>query len=101
MIWFCILDGSVAIYKIGKKGEFLPKLYFFGSSGLDLFFRCSVGFILSVEMYLGSGGFGDGFGVFLGDFFISGVNSRLFFLWTGEGWRCIWSWGYDKIIGFF
>ncbi len=43
----------MVIYKIGKIGEFLPKLYFFGV------------------------------GLFLGDLFISGVNSRLFFLWTG------------------
>ena len=49
-VYFKRGDVSVAIYKIGKKGEFLPKLYFFGV------------------------------GVFLGDFFISGVNSRLIFL---------------------
>ena len=49
-VYFNRGDVSVAIYKIGKIGEFLPKLYFFGV------------------------------GVFLGDFFISGVNSRLFFL---------------------
>jgi hypothetical protein len=45
--WGYFKSGSVSgeIYKIGKKVEFLPKLYFFGSSGLDLIFRCSVGVI--------------------------------------------------------
>ena len=30
MILFCIEGGVTGIYKIGKKVEFLPKLYFFG-----------------------------------------------------------------------
>jgi len=45
MIRFCIVDVFGTIYKIGKKGEFLPKLYFFNVGGLDLIFRCSVGVI--------------------------------------------------------
>jgi len=48
MVWFCIGGGVTGIYKIGKKGEFLPKLYFFNVGGLDLIFRCSVGVVLSL-----------------------------------------------------
>ena len=45
-------DVSGAIYKIGKIMMFLPKLYFFNVGGLDLIFRCSVGVIWGLEVYL-------------------------------------------------
>ena len=45
MIRCCIGGGVTGIYKIGKKGEFLPKLYFFNVGGLELIFSCSVGVI--------------------------------------------------------
>ena len=56
-VYFEGRDVSGAIYKIGKKGEFLPKLYFFGSSGLDLFFLCSGGVYLRFGGVSGLGGF--------------------------------------------
>jgi len=52
MVRFCIGGGVTGIYKIGKKVEFLPKLYFFNVGGLDLIFRCSVGVILSLGVGL-------------------------------------------------